>query len=123
MDLRMPGLDGSRALRRLGSVCTARSSVVVLTMFEDDTSVFAAMRAGARGYVLKGADQDEIERAVRAAALPVKGDLRTRDRRPSSSTSPGGDHPRATFPSGPSAKREVLSLIANGRGTRRSPTS
>ena len=43
-------------------------SGVVLTMFEDDDSVFAAMRAGARGYLLKGADQDEIVRAIRAAA-------------------------------------------------------
>ena len=39
--------------------------VLVLTMFEDDDSVFAAMRAGARGYLLKGADQDEIVRAIR----------------------------------------------------------
>ena len=46
--------------------------VVVLTMFEDDDSVFAAMRAGARGYLLKGAEQDEILRAVRAAAAIVK---------------------------------------------------
>ena len=47
---------------------TPAPAVVVLTMFEDDDSVFAAMRAGARGYLLKGADQDEIVRAVRAAA-------------------------------------------------------
>ena len=47
---------------------TPAPAVVVLTMFEDDDSVFAAMRAGARGYLLKGADQDEIVRAIRAAA-------------------------------------------------------
>jgi len=67
MDLRMPGLDGIEATRQL---VAARPDlgVVVLTMFEDDESVFAAMRAGARGYLLKGAEQDEILRGIRAIA-------------------------------------------------------
>ena len=67
MDLRMPDLDGIEATRRITGL-PAAPAVVVLTMFEDDGSVFAAMRAGARGYLLKGADQDEIVRAIRAAA-------------------------------------------------------
>jgi DNA-binding NarL/FixJ family response regulator len=67
MDLRMPDLDGIEATRRINGL-NAAPAVVVLTMFEDDDSGFAAMRAGARGYLLKGADQDEIVRAVRAAA-------------------------------------------------------
>ena len=67
MDLRMPDLDGIEATRRITRLAAA-PAVVVLTMFEDDDSVFAAMRAGARGYLLKGADQDEIVRAIRAAA-------------------------------------------------------
>jgi DNA-binding NarL/FixJ family response regulator len=67
MDLRMPGLDGIEATRRISRLVPS-AAVVVLTMFEDDDSVFAAMRAGARGYLLKGADQDEIVRAIRAAA-------------------------------------------------------
>src|SRR5262245_27994090 len=67
MDLRMPGLDGIEATRRI-SRSAAPPAVVVLTMFQDDDSVFAAMRAGAHGYLLKGADEDEIVRAVRAAA-------------------------------------------------------
>ena len=67
MDLRMPGLDGIGATRRLLELDPA-VGVVVLTMFEDDDSVFAAMRAGARGYLLKGAEQDEILRAIRAVA-------------------------------------------------------
>ena len=67
MDLRMPDLDGIEATRRINRTRSA-PAIVVLTMFEDDDSVFAAMRAGARGYLLKGADQDEIVRAIRAAA-------------------------------------------------------
>ncbi len=67
LDLQMPGVDGFEALRRLtASVPTA--AVCVLTMLEDDDSLFAAMRAGARGYLLKGAEQEEIERAVRGIA-------------------------------------------------------
>ena len=115
MDLRMPGLDGIESTRRLKRLRSSLS-VVVLTMFEDDVSVFAAMRAGARGYVLKGADQDEIERAVRAAAAgeaifgPAIAD------RVILHFAQGGDHPRATFPSLTQREREVLSLIANGKG-------
>ena len=62
MDLRMPDLDGIEATRRLVQHDPV-PAVVVLTMFEDGESVIAAMRAGARGYLLKGAEQDEIERA------------------------------------------------------------
>jgi DNA-binding NarL/FixJ family response regulator len=115
MDLRMPGLDGIESTRRLKRLHSSLS-VVVLTMFEDDASVFAAMRAGARGYVLKGADQDEIERAVRAAAAgeaifgPAIAD------RVLLHFAQGGERPRATFPSLTQREREVLSLIANGKG-------
>jgi len=66
MDLQMPGGDGLTAIRQ---IVTARpeSRILVVTMFEDDDSVFAAMRAGARGYVLKDMDDDEIMRAILAA--------------------------------------------------------
>jgi DNA-binding NarL/FixJ family response regulator len=67
MDLQMPDLNGIEATRELArAVPTA--AVLVLTMFDDDDSVFAAMRAGARGYVLKGAEQQEIARAIAAVA-------------------------------------------------------
>lgn len=65
MDLRMPGTNGVDATRRI----LARSpgiGILVLTMYDDDESVFAAMRAGARGYLLKDADQVDLVRAVEA---------------------------------------------------------
>lgn len=66
MDLDLPELDGVGATRRIVAN-SPHIGVLVLTMFDDD-SVFAAMRAGARGYLLKGADQDEIRRAIVAVS-------------------------------------------------------
>lgn len=67
VDLQMPDLDGFAATRELAR-SAPEVAVLVLTMFEDDDSVFAAMRAGARGYLVKGAEQEEIARAIRAVA-------------------------------------------------------
>jgi DNA-binding NarL/FixJ family response regulator len=67
LDLQMPGQDGFAATREIARVAPD-VGVLVLTMFDDDDSVFAAMRAGARGYVVKGAEQEEIGRAIRAVA-------------------------------------------------------
>jgi DNA-binding NarL/FixJ family response regulator len=63
MDLKLPRLDGIEATRRIVAA-SPHIAVLVLTMYDDDTSVFEAMRAGARGYLLKGADQAEVVRAV-----------------------------------------------------------
>ncbi|HUG83669.1 MAG TPA: response regulator transcription factor [Euzebya sp.] len=68
LDLQMPGLDGFAATREI-TRWVPGVAVLVLTMFDDDESVFAAMRAGARGYIVKGAEQEEIERAIRAVAV------------------------------------------------------
>ena len=65
MDIRMPGVNGVEATRRILAAHPA-TRVLVVTMFEDDASVFTAMRAGARGYILKDADKDEMLRAIRA---------------------------------------------------------
>jgi DNA-binding NarL/FixJ family response regulator len=66
MDLHMPELNGIEATRRIVEA-SPRVGVLVLTMVEDDDAVFAAIRAGARGYLLKGSSQGEILNAVRAA--------------------------------------------------------
>ena len=67
MDLHMPGLNGIEASRAILRA-SPHIGILVLTMFEDDDSVFAAMLAGARGYLLKGADQIEIVRALTAVS-------------------------------------------------------
>ena len=67
MDIRMPGIDGVEATRRIREA-VPETAVLVLTMYDDDATVFTAMQAGARGYLLKGAEQDEIVGAIRAVA-------------------------------------------------------
>ena len=64
MDLNMPGTDGLAATRALRD----RTRVLVLTMYDDDANVLAALRAGACGYLVKGAGPDEVLSAVRAVA-------------------------------------------------------
>ena len=67
LDLQMPDLDGFAAIRELATAAPD-VAVCVLTMFDDDDSLFTAMQAGARGYLLKGAEQEDIARAIQAVA-------------------------------------------------------
>ena len=67
MDLKMPGVNGIEATRRI-LYASPRIGVLVLPMFETDETVFAAMRAGARGYLLKDVDQEDVIRAVKAVS-------------------------------------------------------
>ncbi len=67
MDIQMPGLNGIEATREIITT-SPHIGVIVVSMLEDDDSIFAAMRAGARGYVLKGADQEQMLRTIRAVA-------------------------------------------------------
>jgi DNA-binding NarL/FixJ family response regulator len=115
MDLRMPELDGIEATRRL-TTAGSRAAVVVLTMFEDDNSVFAAMRAGARGYLLKGAEQDEIERAIRAAAAGEAIFGAKIAQLVVAHFSNGSGSTAAAFPSLTDREREILQMIASGKG-------
>jgi DNA-binding NarL/FixJ family response regulator len=67
MDLQMPELSGLEATRRILDT-HPDTHVLVLTMFDSDSSVYAAVRAGAKGYLLKGSDQQDIERAIHTVA-------------------------------------------------------
>ena len=117
MDLRMPDLDGIEATRRITRLTPAPfPAVVVLTMFDDDESVFTAMRAGARGYLLKGADQDEIVRAIRAAAAGEAIFGPEVAARVVDHFAAGAGSRTAAFPALTEREREVLALIAAGKG-------
>ncbi len=67
MDLRMPVVNGIEATRRIHRA-HPHIGILILTIFDDDTSVFPAIRAGARGYLLKDADQSELLYAIRTVA-------------------------------------------------------
>jgi len=115
MDLRMPDLDGIEATRRIARHRPGLG-IVVLTMFDDDNSVFSAMRAGARGYLLKGADQDEILRAIRAAAAGEAIFGPEIAQRVIAHFAAGAGSSAAAFPSLTEREREVLQLVAAGKG-------
>lgn len=114
MDIQMPDLNGIEATRRIVQT-SPHIGVIVVTMFEDDDSVFAAMRAGARGYVLKGADQEEMLRAIQAVARgealfgpTIAARLQAYFSLPKPNTAP------ELFPDLTEREREVLELLAQG---------
>jgi DNA-binding NarL/FixJ family response regulator len=115
MDLQMPDLNGIEATRELRRVVPS-AAVLVLTMFDDDDWVFAAMRAGARGYVLKGAEQQEIARAIMAVAAgeAIFGPAVATRVLAYFATPPMTPTP-IPFPELTAREREVLDLLAAGR--------
>ncbi|MGH2589144.1 MAG: response regulator [Dehalococcoidia bacterium] len=116
MDLQMPGRNGIEATRRIVAA-SPHVGVLVLTMFEDDDSVFAAMRAGARGYLLKGAGQAETLRAIRAVASGEAIFSPAIARRLMSYFAGVRTQVAAqAFPELTEREREVLARIAAGRG-------
>lgn len=113
MDLNMPGVNGIEGTRRI-SETSPHIAVLMLSMFEDDDSVLAAMRAGARGYILKGAPRAEIVRAVEAATegsvIFGPGVARRILERLTSTQQP----PDAPFPELTPRERDILALVARG---------
>jgi DNA-binding NarL/FixJ family response regulator len=118
MDLQMPSVSGIDATRRILDT-RAHLGILVVTMFEDDYSVFAAMRAGAKGYVLKDADEEDILHAIRAVG---KGEAifspavarRVIDFFTGTRSAIERAVPVRAFPELTDRKREVLNLIAQG---------
>src|SRR5215217_1137198 len=114
MDIQMPQMNGIEATRRVVEHNPA-IGVVMLTMFGDDDSVFAAMRAGARGYVLKGADAEEVLKVVRAVG---KGEAHfgpeIAKRLMGFFSAPKASPPLEAFPELTAREAEVLDLIAQG---------
>lgn len=115
MDLRMPGVNGIEATRRIHRT-SPHIGILVVTVFEDDTSVFPAIRAGARGYLLKNTEQEELIRAIRTVAnggaifspgiaQRVLGYLNT----------PPPASAQGAFDQLTEREREILELIAQGK--------
>ena len=113
MDLHMPGLNGIHATRRIVA-SSPRTAVLVLTMFSDDDSLFAAMRAGARGYLLKGAGQVEIVQSIQAVARGEAVFGPAVANRVLAYFSGPPPAPAEVFPELTDREREVLELLARG---------
>jgi len=114
MDVSMPVMNGIDATRAVTSA-HPHVGVVVVTMSEDDATVFAAMQAGARGYLLKGANQAEIVRAITAVSRgeAIFGPaLARRIADFFSATAPAAE---TAFPQLTAREREILDLVAAGR--------
>lgn len=114
MDLNMPGLDGIAATRQVVST-SPHIAVLVLTMVDDEAAVFDALRAGARGYILKGATRTELARAVRAVASgeAIFGPDVAR-RLMAFFAAPRSAVLAPAFPELTDREREILELIARG---------
>jgi DNA-binding NarL/FixJ family response regulator len=116
MDIQIPVINGIEVTRRIVAA-DPDAAVLVLTMFDDDSSVFAAMRAGARGYVLKGAGPEELLIAVRAAARgeAIFSPQIARRLMDYFSALHPASAPASVFPDLTEREREILTHVARGR--------
>jgi DNA-binding NarL/FixJ family response regulator len=115
MDLQMPEGNGIEATRRIVAQ-SPNVRVLVVTLFEDEDSVFMALRAGARGYVLKDADEEEMVQAIRAVGRGeaiFSPQVAEKVLAYFASPQPQSAPPQA-FPALTDREREVLELIARG---------
>jgi DNA-binding NarL/FixJ family response regulator len=115
MDLQMPGINGIEATRQILHT-SPHIRILVVTLFEDDASIFTALRAGARGYILKDAQEEEILRAIRAvgsgeAIFSPAIATRLMD----FFAAPRPAVPKEIFPTLTEREREILQMIARGR--------
>jgi DNA-binding NarL/FixJ family response regulator len=115
MDLHMPGATGIEAIRELSRVAPAVCSLV-LTMLDNDESLFTAIRAGARGYLVKGADQEQIVRAIRAVVVGdvVFGAGIAERALGYFAAAPAGSRAARPFPELSDREVEILQLLAGG---------
>jgi DNA-binding NarL/FixJ family response regulator len=115
MDIKMPGMNGLQAMREILNI-SPHIRILIVSMLEDDDSVFAAMRAGARGYIPKGANQAEMLRAIRAVANgeAIFGPGIAQRLIGFFSTSRPSAAPKI-FPELTDREAEILALIAQGR--------
>src|SRR5258706_12821740 len=114
MDLQMPGVNGIEATRQILQT-SPHIRILVITLFEDDASVFSALRAGARGYVLKDAKEEEMLRAIRSvgsgeAIFSPAIATRLID----FFAAPRPDASKEIFPTLTEREREILQLLARG---------
>lgn len=115
MDLQMPRLNGIEATRQVLAELP-ETGVLVITMGEDESTVFSAITAGARGYLLKGADADELVQAIRTVhgGGVVFGALLAQRIARVFAAGPATAAPPAVFPELTEREREILDLVATG---------